>query len=303
MMLAMGSLHAAVAVDGLREFLTVEVLSLAQPGVEDFMASVAAVLDAHPRHAPTRVGPRDPARTEVVDLGVQLVDLGRARASERLVTLHLSCPEREEHGTVSYVTDPFRFHPPGHVHPSKVDLGLVPDDPGSVGDLLADLAEATEAFYGHVSWTPHSRQLRGRFLRDHNERYGGSPAGGEPPTWQPPPHQVLEMHVPDVFWVQVFGPAYVEMWGADRLEAAGVRRRRLAHGGYAVWACEDPPAYDDDVDRPEGYAWKQSVYDAIGPEPFLRSDRGWNDFGAHVPLMTQHAAALSRGRATRDGVA
>ena len=57
-----------------------------------------------------------------------------------------------------------------------------------------------------------------------------------------------------------------------------------------------------DVDRPEGYGWKHSVYDVIGPEPFLRSDRGWNDFGAHVPLMTQHAAALSRDRAIRDGL-
>ena len=42
MMLAMGPLHAAVGV-GLREFLTVEVVSLAQPGVEDCMASVAAL--------------------------------------------------------------------------------------------------------------------------------------------------------------------------------------------------------------------------------------------------------------------
>jgi hypothetical protein len=274
------------------ESFSLEVLTLAQPGVEDFMASVAAVLDRFPQHAPTRVGPRDPARTKVVDLGSQMVDLGHRLAAERLVTLHLACPERDEFGTVSYVTDPFRFHPPGHVHASCVDLGLAPEDTSTVGELLGELAEATEAFYGFAVCTHHARQLRGRFLTERIGRYGRSPAGGQPPTWQPPPFQALEMQVPDVFWVQVFGPAYVEMWGEDKLLRAGVRRRKLSHGGYVVWATEEPPAYDDDVDRPEGYAWKNSVYDAIGPEPFMRSDRRWNEFGQHVPLMTAHADAL-----------
>lgn len=289
-------LNAGSEVDVSDEFLSLELMTLAQPGVERFMANIAAVLSSYPQHAPTRIGGRDPARTKVVDLGRQLVDLGRRHAAERLVMLHLACPEREEFGRANYVTDPFRFHPPGRVHSSGVDIGLRPDDPSDVGDLLGDLAQATQAFYGSVMWTPHARQLRGRFVLDQSERHGLSPAVGRPPTWQAPPLQSLDMHVLDVCWVQVFGPAYVKMWGEDKVMRAGVRRRKLSHGGYVVWATEDPPAYDDDVDRPEGYAWKSSVYDAIGPEPFMRSDRGWNEFGEHVPLMTQHADEVVGGR-------
>lgn len=99
------------------------------------------------------------------------------------------------------------------------------------------------------------------------------------------------MALPDVFWVQYLGPAFVGLWGEDRVARAGVAQRRLANGGYVVWACAEPPAHDADVESPEAYPWKASVYDALGPEPFVRHDRAWNDFGVHVPLMTQHAAA------------
>ena len=294
-------LYASSPVDGVLEFLSLEVRSLATPGVSTFMSRVADALERHPGCVPTRIGLRDPASTRIINLRSQLVELAGRQPVERPARVLLGSPERDEHGTVNYVPDPFKVHPPGFVTPSAIELGLRPTRPAEAGELLVDLAEATHAFYGLVTWTRHSRQLRGRFLPDQNERYGGSPSGGRPPAWQPPRFQAMEMMVPDVFWVQVFGPAFVEMWGEDRLEAAGVRRRRLGYGGYAVWASDVPPPYDDVVDRPEGYGWKHSVYDAIGPEPFLRADRGWNDFGVHVPLMTQHAAALSGCRATRGG--
>lgn len=285
-------LYAASPVEGVREFLSLEVKSLATPGVSTFMRRAGGAFERHQGCRPTRIGPRDPARTKVVDLGAQLVEVGERQRADRPARLFLGCPERDEHGHMNYVPEPFKVHPPGFVNTTYVEVGLRPVDPAEAGELLADLAEAVEAFYGFVSWTPHNRQLRGRFEEEQRGRYGGPPSGGKPPSWQPPPFQYLEMQVPDVFWVQVFGPAYVQMWGEDKLLRAGARRRRLSHGGYVVWATEEPPAYDDDVDRPEGYAWKSSVYDAIGPEPFMRSDRGWNDFGQHVPLMTDHAEAL-----------
>ena len=107
------------------------------------------------------------------------------------------------------------------------------------------------------------------------------------------------MALPDVFWVQVFGPAFVSHWGEGRLVAGGSRRRRLRNGGYVVWATDEPSEHDAVVESPEDYGWKASLYDTIGPEPFVRHDRGWNEFGQRVPLMTQHAAEVVRGRQRR----
>ncbi|WP_153505303.1 hypothetical protein [Cumulibacter manganitolerans] len=280
---------------------SLELVTVARPGAAEFVARVARVLETFPQHAPTRVGARDPARTTVSDLPGQLVELATRQADRPQAVVHLAAPHGGGTGTVSYVADPFRRHPPGFVRPSKVELLLAPRSPGDLGELLARLAEAIEASYGFLAQVEHVHQQRGRFLADRVGRHGPSPAGGAPPAWRPPPFQALEMHLPDVFWVQVFGPAFVARWGADRLERAGARRRVLSHGGYVVWATEEPPPFDEGAATPEAYAWKHSVYEAIGAQPFLRADRGWNGFGEHVPLMTEHRAHLCAERLGQPG--
>ena len=268
-----------------------ELVGLAVPGAAEHLRRVGTVLAEHPGLAPTRCGPSDPPRTRLTDPATELAALGKEQADRPQAMVHLANPERRESGTVAHVADPFRDHPPGFVRPSRLELTLVPEEPTELGDLLADLAEATDAVYGFVSSRPHLAQLRGTFGTEQRRRHGPSPSGGAPPTWRPPPFQALEMALPDVFWVQYLGPAFVGMWDEGRVAHAGVARRRLANGGYVVWACDEPPAQDPDVDSPEAYPWKASVYDTLGPEPFVRHDRAWNDFGVHVPLMTQHAAA------------
>lgn len=272
----------------------VQIDTVATPGAEEFLGAVGQVL-SRSRFAPTRIGPKDPARTPVEDLPAQLRELAGRQARQPTPWALLATPERGESGTVKYTRDPFRNHPPGFAAPSRVDLTLRAEDDAAVaalGELVADLAEATQALAGFVTSRRHEVQLRTRFEPAQRAAHGGPPSGGAPPTWQPPPYGYDELVVRDVRWIHVFGPGYAEKWGTDRLERAGVRRRRLDYGGYVVWATDDPPPYDDGAARPEDYSWKASVYDAVGPEPFLRSDRGWNDFGEHVPLMSEHAAAL-----------
>lgn len=269
-----------------------ELAGLAVPGAAEHLRRVGAVLAGHPALVPTRYGPRDPPRAHLTDPATQLAALGEEQAGRPQAMVHLACPERGETGTATYVADPFRDHPPGFVRSSKVELTLVPEEPAALGALLADLAEATDAYYGFVSSRAHVAQLRGPFGTEQRRRHGPPPSGGEPPTWQPPPYQVLEIALPDVFWVQHLGPGFVAMWGEDRVASAGSTRRRLTNGGYVVWATDAPPLFDPAAQRPEDHEWKATVYDAVGPEPFVRGDRGWNAFGQHVPLMTQHAEAL-----------
>lgn len=280
-----------------QDVYVLELAGLAVPGAAEQLRRVGTVLAEHPVLAPTRCGPRDPPKVRLTDPAAQLAALGEEQAGRPQAMVHLACPERGETGTATYVADPFRNHPPGFVRSSKVELTFVPEEPGPLGALLADLAEATDACYGFVSSRAHVAQLRGPFATEQRRRHGPPPSGGQPPTWQPPPYQILETALPDVFWVQYLGPGFVGMWGEDRVASAGSARRRLTNGGYVVWACDEPPAHDADVESPEAYPWKTSVYDALGPEPFARHDRDWNEFGVHVPLMTQHA----RPGGTRPG--
>lgn len=284
--------RAAAARD--EDVFVLELAGLAVPGAAEHLRRVGTVLAGHPGLAPTRYGPSDPPRVRSSDLADDLAALGEEQSGRPQAMAHLACPERGESGTVGYVADPFRDHPPGFVRPSRLELTLVPEEPGLLGDLLGDLAGATDAVYGFLSSRPHLVQLRGAFGAEQRRRHGPSPSGGAPPTWEPPPFQALEMALPDVFWVQYLGPAFVELWGEERVARAGVARRRLANGGYVVWACDEPPAQDVEVHHPEAYPWKASVYDVLGPEPFVRHDRTWNEFGVHVPLMGRHAEQLAR---------
>ena len=256
------------------------------------MRRTGEALARHPAVTPTRFGPRDPARTQVTDLASQLAALGARAAADYSASVLLEDPDRLGHGSVRCQADPFAVHPPEFVQPSVVELSLVPDDPQALIPVLVDLAEVHEAFYGRVSAVPHAAQSRGPFALAMTERHGLSPSGGVPPTWERPPYQPLEMQVPDVYWAQVFGPAFVEMWGEQTLQRAGVARQRLDHGGYLVVASAEPPPFDPQAPSPESYEWKSSVYDTIGEARFRRLDLGWGKFGEQVPLMTQHAAFL-----------
>ena len=265
-----------------------ELSGLAVPGPEEHLRRVGSVLAAHPGIAPTCVGPKDPPRSVVTDLVTDLTLLGREQSGSARAVAHLASPDRGDTATVSYVADPFSGHPPGFVRPSRVELTMVAPDPTRLGVLLAELAVATRAFYGFVSTRSHLAQLRGAFTADRRRRHGPSPSGGAPPSWQPPAFQALEMALPDVFWLQYLGPAFVSRWGDERVAAAGVGAERVNTGGYLVSTGVAPPPFDEAAQHPEDYHWKASVYDALGPEPFVRADRAWNAFGAHVPLLTEH---------------
>lgn len=266
----------------------IELHTLVTPGAEDFFGAVGDVLSRHDAAMPVRLGPKDPPRTKAVDLANQLRALGLTQASEYSARVLLAY-EPETYGHVRYQRDPFASTPKEAAVASQVEL--VVWDSVAAQAVLVELAERLQPFYARLS--PLAHVVQSRSLTFHWGKAAGlAPDGSQPPRWEPAPFGSMERYVPDVFWVQVFGPAYVTKWGEHRVMDAGVRRQRLSNGGYVVWACEEPPPFQEDAAQPQDYPWKSSVYDAIGREPFAASSPGWSLFGERVPFMTEHRDAL-----------
>ncbi len=266
----------------------IELHTLLTPGSEEFFGAVGDVLARHDAAMPVRLGPEDPPRTKVEDLPTQLRALGLSQAGEYSARVLVQY-EPEAYGQVRYQRDPFAAAPKERAVASGVDLLVV--DSTAAQAILVELAEDLQPFYARLSPLQHvvqSRSLTSRW----GKAVGPAPDGSQPPRWEPAPFGTMERHVPDVFWVQVFGPAYVAKWGEHRVVQAGVRRERLSNGGYVVWACDEPPPFQDDATQPQDYAWKSSLYDAIGRRPFAASSPGWSLFGEQVPFMTEHRDAL-----------
>ncbi len=239
----------------------------------------------HPRFLPTRVGAGDPARTKVSDLPGQLSELVDRQADDVDARLLLAASERDEYLWAQLTGEPLRGHPPRQVRPSHLEFGSGGDQEAMV-DLFVGLAELVDPYFGFLTTRANLLQQQ-RFEADRRRE------DPSPPTraMGRDPHVYQEVCIEDVYWVQVFGPAYLDRWGESAVDGLRVRQHRLRNGGLVLWATEDP-VYDDAVSVPEGYDWKQPVYDALGPERFARADQPWGEYGERVPFMTEHASRV-----------
>jgi hypothetical protein len=106
-----------------------------------------------------------------------------------------------------------------------------------------------------------ARQQRGEFVRARQRRQY-APA---------PPDESSDRHsVRDVYWLNYFGPAYVEMWG-ERISGLGIRQEPTANGGLVIWATETPFVFVDGIGSFMDYPWKRPFYDALGLESFVNA--------------------------------
>jgi hypothetical protein len=269
---------------GDERWLIFEIFSLAPSQRFDCGRLLGETLLGHPRFLPTRVGTGDPARTKVSDLPGQLAALVEKQAEDVDARLLLAADEREEYLSAFLTGDPLKGHPPRQVRPTHLELGSGADHEAMV-DLFVGLAEVVDPYFGFLTTRAHLLQQRQRFEADRRRVDPSPPTRAMGRT----PHVYQEVCIEDVYWVQIFGPAYIDRWGENALDGVGARQHRLRNGGLVLWATENP-VYDDAVSVPEGYDWKQPVYDALGPERFARSDQPWGEYGERVPFMTEHAA-------------
>ncbi len=94
----------------------------------------------------------------------------------------------------------------------------------------------------------------------------------------------LARELPDVYWWNYFGPAYVERWG-DRLKTVGVKRTTTPGGAMAIWATETPFVFDPRARRLDSYEWKRTFYEALGEDVFMREGQRQREPGEVVPSL------------------
>lgn len=154
--------------------------------------------------------------------------------------------------------------------------------------LWCDLFVAIDGFYGRAD----TAAMRRRRL---NLRSAAADRGKMwIPRWNDPTFVIYDRWVEDVWWLNLYGPAYIERWGVEVVERLGVRRRWLDNGGVAVWSCEGLP--DPMVARSiTGYPHKKSFYDALGQDTFTRESLEIPEPGIRVPLLHEHERSSMLG--------
>lgn len=156
-------------------------------------------------------------------------------------------------------------------------------------DLACDLFVAIDGYRGHmdtVAFGQHQVALA----------FDGAARGAVPrveaddsTTWR------FDHHIDGPFWVNLFGPAFVERWG-ERVDDLGFSTRRLDNGGVMVMAAERPVEVDPNVTTLLGYPHQRSLADQLGAHMF-RHETGSTELGppgAAVPTRSEHIAAAQR---------
>ena len=105
-----------------------------------------------------------------------------------------------------------------------------------------------------------------------------------------PPDEHSDRHsVRDVYWLNYFGPAYVERWGS-LVARLGIRRETTSNGGVVVWATETPFVYEHDIGSFMDYEWKQPFYELLGRDVFVNAfNASWDQ---RVPTREEHLRHL-----------
>jgi hypothetical protein len=276
----------------LRDRLTLELLSVADLVPASERRSIGHALDADLDLRPERMGLRDPAREKIDSAAEHLAAWEPARRrGKRDEQFLLRSTEPDAGGSLMLSFEPW---------PRTLFIGFDAAWFSSAERLerfarwFARLADAMHAFHGMAAFSPILRQ-------EQNFKQAARQAGTVTFDRSQQPYFVEERAIRDVYWLNYFGPATVEMWGEHRLDAIGGRQERTSSGGHLAWATETPFVHDVGATKSTDYAWKQPFYDAIGLDTFLHEQ--WQDPGAgqRVPTLEKHRQATGSAADSATG--
>jgi hypothetical protein len=260
--------------------LLVDLTSFAPAPDQDRLAAIGRAFDADPRLRPERMDTRDPVRQQVSGAERFLADVPDGGRVRHVGFLRRASPAYS--GDLETGPNPLKADLPRRLTLGTADFAWL-DDPDQVvafGELVVHLADAVDAAYGFATHSRMPGQQRVELLR--------GPERGLPAV-RPPTAYTDQFALRDVYWLNVFGPAFVERFG-DRLDSLGVRRDRLSNGGLVVWATPTPFVYDESLSYLD-YPWKQPFYQALGREAFVHPLMG---SGGVVPGPDDHRRLAGR---------
>jgi len=258
--------------------------SVSATPVADLVRSVATALQAEPRFAPTRASHREPVR-KLGPNGLRgTFDAELERSAGRGFRMLFGGPHEDLHGTLDVFPDTMLDRAP-RTHTIDVSVPIADIDTDGIAAFAAwamGLFDALGVFHGFVTTTNMQAQRKAMISE--------AVMRGEmaPPRWDDPLYTTLDRIVSDVYWVNYFGPGYVERWGLDRLMAIGVRSVVRPSGAVAIWATEMPLPVDATCLRLADYPFKASFYEALGRRTFTLESLDLPEPGEVVPTLHDH---------------
>jgi hypothetical protein len=248
----------------------------------DALGALGAVLDGHPLLRPQRLDTRDPARREVDSAADALVaDAPRLDPAKphwwfftrtgtpRLTgTLEVARGDSVSDLTITWPSAWFDRR-------ERLD---------AIAQVFIALGGVLGALYGRAGLATMFRQRNDSLNRTRRE----------PGRFSARLQADLARELPDVYWLNYFGPGFVEHWG-ERLDTLGVRRDHTPAGAVVIWATETPFVHDASVHAISDYAFKRPFYEALGFDTFMSETQRRGEPGEHVPALDVHRRLVVRG--------
>ena len=270
------------------EFVGGTILSAVAPVTSEWLSRVGTALDGAGTWRPTRGGGRDPGRSKVSGTAAALTEWFDSWTIKRDGMWFFSDEKKQITGRI----DAFALDPNPAWRPffqqiefnAREALFTDPDACDRYATTFAALCDASDAFVGWAAYTPMLRQSVEHYLRLREIR------GTDTLTVVAGSHR-LEYALPDVRWLNYFGPAFIERY-RHRIDGLGVRCDRTANGGALVWATPTPFVFDEGTTAVDNYRWKRPFYDALGAT-FMGVHTVAGGRGEHVPSYADHRRHLS----------
>jgi hypothetical protein len=141
-----------------------------------------------------------------------------------------------------------------------------------VAEFFRRMCQALDAFYGFACSRPLWLATRAYM-----------------PTARAGLFAQVDRELPDVMWLNYFGPSWLNR--TDHLLALGYGETRTSNGGVVLQTTETPFVFERDAHPILGYRWKQPLIDALGKDTFKWSEQVQAAPGHLVPSWEEHFAA------------
>jgi len=102
--------------------------------------------------------------------------------------------------------------------------------------------------------------------------------------------------LPDVYWLNYFGPAYVDFWGDKKIDALKKKYEVICSdkGGVFVQTTPQLAVADESVTGVKDYQFKKHFYKVLGEDTFMHETQMPGQPGQYVPTLEDHRDILRR---------